>query len=116
MSYTPPEKMTIEQLKAEVDASFEEWERIKEDGCQDPSWPDGVNMNLVRNHIIFWYQYLQEKISASNEQLSLFDVNNDPIDKRPVPPVVPNSYMAPNGKHSHRLDKSPFWPNIVHEI
>ena len=116
MSYTPPEKMTIEQLKAEVDASFAEWERIKDNGCQDPSWPDGVNMNLVRNHIIFWYQYLQEKISASNEQLSFFDVDNDLIDRRPVPPVVPNAYMAPNGKHSHRLDKSPFWPNIVHEI
>ena len=116
MGYVPPEKMTVEQLEAEVDASFKHWNDIKEHGCQDPSWPDGVNMNLVRNHILFWYQYLQEKISAVNEQLSMFDTIAEPIDRRPVPPVVPDSYMAPNGKYSHRLDNDPRWPNIVHEI
>ena len=116
MTYTPPEKMTVDQLKREVDASFAQWEDIKENGCQDPSWPDGVNMNLVRNHISYWYQLLQERLSEPNAQLSMFETADRPADLRPLPPVVPDSYIAPNGKYAHRLDNNPFWPNIVHEI
>ena len=116
MGYIPPEKMTIEQLEEEIASSFKHWEDIKEHGCQDPSFPDGVNMNLVRNHIIYWYQFLQEKFSAENSQLSMFDTKSNPIYKRTFPPIVPNSYMAPNGKYSHRLDNNPFWPNIVYEF
>lgn len=28
------------------------WNHINENGCNDPFWPDGCNMNLTRNHII----------------------------------------------------------------
>lgn len=29
------------------------WAFINEYGCQNPLWPDGVNMNLTRNHILY---------------------------------------------------------------
>lgn len=113
MGYIPHEKMTVEQINAEIDSSFSRWNAIKENGCQDPSYPDGVNMNLLRNHIIYWYQILNELETNGETQLSMFDAA---VERKPVPPLVPNSYMAPNGKYSHRLDRSPFWPNVVREI
>ena len=50
--YIPPEKMTVEQIQANIDERFRAWDKIAQNGCSDPFWPDGVNMNLVRNHII----------------------------------------------------------------
>lgn len=53
--YIPPERMTEAQIMDEVDREFRRWNLLADGGCQDPGWPDGVNMNLVRNHIIYWY-------------------------------------------------------------
>ena len=70
--YIPHEKMTVQQIQAEIDREFQQWNNIACSGCQDPSWPDGVNMNLVRNHIIYWYRLLDEK-HVADTQTSLFD-------------------------------------------
>lgn len=37
---------------------IEHWKDINQNGCNDPFWSDGCNMNLTRNHII----YAQEKV------------------------------------------------------
>ena len=50
--YISPEKMTVEQIQDNIDERFRAWNQIAQNGCSDPGWPDGVNMNLVRNHII----------------------------------------------------------------
>ena len=52
--YIPPEQMTVEQIRASIDERFRAWNQIAQHGCSDPGWPDGVNMNLVRNHIIYY--------------------------------------------------------------
>ena len=65
----PPEQMTIQQIQAEIDQAFQQWNDIACNGCQDPGWPDGTNMDLVRNHIIFWYRVVDEKRRA-DKQLS----------------------------------------------
>ena len=111
--YIAPEKMTLEQLRAELDKSYAEWERLLKEGGSDPFWPDGVNMNLVRNHIIWWKSHIQAKLQT--EQLSMFDLSSG-SDERPVPPVVNNNYVAPDGKYSNRFDNSPLGDAIVHEI
>ena len=36
------------------------WRAIQKYGCHDPFWPDGVNMNLVRNHIIYHKKQIEE--------------------------------------------------------
>ena len=33
---------------------IEKWKKISQNGCNDPAWPDGANMNLLRNHIIYY--------------------------------------------------------------
>ena len=58
-------------------------------------------MNLVRNHIIYWYRWLADKVDR-DVQLSLFEGVMDMSGERPVPPVVPVNYMVPGGKYPDR--------------
>ena len=101
--YIPPEQMTIQQIQAEIDKEFQQWNDISGQGCQDPGWPDGTNMNLIRNHIIFWYKQLDEKNSADT-QTSLFDNPIEEESRRPVPPEVSDQYMVAGCKYSDRLN------------
>nr|DAM07038.1 MAG TPA: hypothetical protein [Caudoviricetes sp.] len=68
----------VEELKRE----YEQWEYLKEYGGSDPSWEDGGNMNLVRNHIIYIKKQMQEQ-GIHSELLS-----------KEIPPEVDNKYMA----------------------
>ena len=64
-----------------------QWEYINQNGCNDPQWPDGVNMNLTRNHII----YAKQQIAEICEQHGI------PIPEEmylPTPPEVDDCYMA----------------------
>lgn len=63
------------------------WAFINEHGCQDPFWPDGANMNLVRNHIL----YARRQIAALCEEQGL---ELPAVYYLPVPPGVPDNYMA----------------------
>ena len=101
--YISPEQMTVQQIQAEVDQEFQRWNDIACKGCQDPFWPDGVNMNLVRNHIIYWYKLLDEK-QNTDTQTSLFDIQAEETPRRPVPPIVPDQYMVAGCEHSNRLN------------
>lgn len=88
----------ISQHEKEIAAETQRWNHIKKHGCSDPLYPDGCNMNLVRNHIIY---HISEMRKLQNEpaQLSMFDPSpgfpSETIlkDKR-IPPKVPNSFMA----------------------
>ena len=41
------------------------WENLRVRGGQDPFWPDGVNMNLTRNHVIYAKRCLREMAERS---------------------------------------------------
>ena len=109
--YIPPEQMTVEQIRASIDERFRAWNQIAQHGCSDPGWPDGVNMNLVRNHIIYYYRLLHER-QAWQVQISLFDAPAS-TRERPIPPEVPDNYMVAGCEHSHRLDKSGWGDKLV---
>ena len=109
--YIPPERMTEAQIIAEVDREFSRWNHLADGGCQDPGWTDGVNMNLVRNHIIYWYSLLDER-GLAEVQLSLFPGESVAKDRRPIPPEVPDRYMVRDGKYPNRLSEQR-WPNLV---
>ena len=84
-------KKTLEQeLKEHRERIIEEredWKYINEHGCNDPSWTDGTNMNLVRNHILYYRVKIEEICKETGmplpEEYFL-----------PVPPEVPENYMA----------------------
>lgn len=77
----------------EVDRSFDRWNEIAYKGAGDPFWPDGTNMNLVRNHIIYYYKKMDEDCG----QLSMFEVSEE--GRRPIPPKVSDNYMVIGGSH-----------------
>lgn len=70
---------------AALEKSFARWDLIRENGCSDPFWADGVNMNLVRNHIIFYKQKLSEETTLFLLPEAFY---------RETPPLVDNDYMA----------------------
>ena len=109
--YIPPERMTEAQIREEVNREFRRWNELAAGGCRDPHWPDGYNMNLVRNHIIYWYSLLREKMSAP-VQLSLFGTCENLEGERPIPPEVPTRYMIRDGEYPNRLSEA-VWPNLV---
>lgn len=70
-----------------VSDSLSRWLAIKAGGCHDPQWPDGCNMNLVRNHMLYYKEKIkkicQEKDIPFPEEYYL-----------PVPPKVDQNFMA----------------------
>lgn len=89
----PTEKMSREQLLTAIDDAFSTWQKIYQNGCSDPSWEDGVNLNLVRNHIIAYYRVLDER-AGEPVQLSLLSAEQDYDVRRLLPPKVDSKYMA----------------------
>lgn len=88
----------IKQLRENIVQDLKHWQYLREYGCQDPFWADGVNMNLTRNHIIYYKMRLRELCPDGSlpEEYYL-----------PTPPEVDNNYLAPNGKcydvRKHRI-------------
>ena len=91
------EKERIESYCEEMRKSIERWKDINKNGCNDPFWADGSNMNLVRNHIIY-YKHMISEICKEN-QISLPDEYYFSI-----PPEVNNHYMA-NRKQKERVKR-----------
>ena len=86
----PTPEQEIEQLRKDIVRELEHWQALREYGCQDPFWPDGTNMNLTHQHIIYYKERLKELIPGGNlpEEYYL-----------PTPPVVDNDYLAPKGEY-----------------
>ena len=74
-----------ENYARKVEERYAAWEKLHTDGGTDPGYPDGVNLNLIRNHIIN-YKRLMENTMWALLHAELFN--------RPLPPEVPNSYFA----------------------
>lgn len=69
-------------LNSELKDRYECWEFLKQFGGNDPTWADGFNMNLVRNHIIYIKRQMQEQ-----------GIKSELLNKE-IPPEVDNAYMA----------------------
>ena len=66
---------------------IEHWKVINQNGCSDPFWPDGCNMNLTRNHIIAYKRDIAE----------LCEENGMPLPEEyflKILPEVDDNYMA----------------------
>lgn len=77
-------KKENENLAGELASSFAQWEYLKEHGGSDPFYADGTNMNLVRNHIMYYKNRMVEEYGADYEKYP-------EIFYRELPPEVKNS-------------------------
>ncbi len=82
---------------AALENSFARWDFIHEHGCSDPFWADGVNMNLVRNHIMYYKQKLSEEATLFLLPEAYY---------REVPPEVDNIFMARPDEIRQNADRS----------
>lgn len=65
-------KTLQEQISAEANEirrGIAHWCYMREYGCSDPSWPDGANMNLARNNIIYGKRRLEELCTEAGVDL-----------------------------------------------
>lgn len=83
----PAPEQTLQQYREDLMGSMERWADIKINGCNEPAWPDGTNMNLAKNHII-WYRFKIMEICTVHE------LAYPPEYYLTVPPEVPSGYMA----------------------
>lgn len=86
-SKTPQEQM--QETVAELVERYNRWQDLYKNGCFDPSYCDGVNLNLVRNHIHFAKRNI-EKLVEEHKELS-FPAEYEKIE---IPQEVSNDYMA----------------------
>lgn len=74
-----------EQLAEVIRESHEQWNRLRENGGSDPFWTDGVNLNLVRNHIIYGRRLCEEELQEGDYPEEYY---------LPLPEKVPPNYMV----------------------
>ena len=65
-------KKENENLAEELEKSFERWEHLKEHGGSDPFYADGTNMNLVRNHIMYYKNKMVEIKDGAAQALEYY--------------------------------------------
>ena len=51
---------STKQIERELNDRFMRWAHIMKNGAGDPNWPDGTNLNLLRNHIIYYKRKCEE--------------------------------------------------------
>jgi len=80
-------KKPKEDYGMSLQKAYESWNYLREHGGNDPFYEDGVNMNLVRNHIIYYKRKLEEQ--------------NGPFPEcyyRKIPPETDMNYVTNSGE------------------
>lgn len=87
----------IDEYATQIVREINHWNYILEHGCNDPFWADGCNMNLIRNHIIYYKLEIAEYCEATGTELpSEYYL--------PTPPEVDENYMAvKKGKRAEKI-------------
>lgn len=80
-------KELLDDYIEQCENSYKRWHDVFNNGCFDPTWADGVNLNLVRNHILI----AKKNIGKLCKQEELED---PPILLREIPPELDCDYMA----------------------
>lgn len=77
---------SVEDVLKDYHEEYLRWKHLLSYGGRDPFWPDGVNLNLVRNHMIADLKNLKE-LAQEQDIPELKDLPE-------VPPEVPENYVA----------------------
>lgn len=85
-------KKTKPDLRKELREEFSRWKHLYEEGGSDPFWSDGVNMNLVRNHILYTKKRIEEEVENNPDFVC------PPEYHLKTPPEAPMNYMAKAGQ------------------
>ena len=90
-------KEKLLEAKREVVKRLEMWEKQYQNGCSDPFWSDGCNLNLLRNHILYYKNAIKNICEQNN-----IDFPGEYF--LPAPPEVDRNYFAnPNSERAKRI-------------
>ena len=78
-------KKPPEDFAALIQKEYDIWEHYHAYGGSDPGYADGVNMNLLRNHILYYRRQIEENMQPQEYP---------DIYHRELPPEVDRDYMA----------------------
>lgn len=78
-------RRSVENPVQELQSAFDQWDALHEHGAHDPFWSDGVNLNLERNHILYYKGRIERELPPKDYPA---------IYQRPTPPQMPDDYMA----------------------
>ena len=70
------QKKCVDELKED----FERYQYVLENGSNDPLWSDGVNLNLIRNHIIHHKKIIENKFVNESYPAIYFQPTPDEVD------------------------------------
>ena len=79
-----PKQHTVDYA-AELQKDFDRWDHLYQHGGRDPTWPDGVGLNLVRRHIMIDRRQLEDNPTLFGFPECYY---------RDIPPEVDINYMA----------------------
>lgn len=74
---------TLEALLKALKQDQEYWNHVYLNGCNDPTWTDGVNLNLIHNHIIYDYEKIKKYYPDEYAKMDIVE-----------PMEMPSEYMA----------------------
>lgn len=77
----------LKEAIASCEESHRHWHDIYENGCSDPFWADGVNLNLVHNHIRYYNNIIRECCDELGQDYP-------EVYHREIPPEVDPDYIA----------------------
>ena len=84
----------LARLTTHLTHDFKRWEHLYQFGGSDPFWEDGVNLNLVRNHIISDKLQIAQLVNEQSDVISFFGVSYPDIYYKETPPKIDARYMA----------------------
>lgn len=107
MKKTPERK--VDEIVEEIKHTISHWKNCNKNGCNDPFYPDGLNMNLLRNHLVYYKRQIRE-ICISN------DLPLPPEAYTPNLPYTDCNYFAkPESDRARRIMSRPGWQCYNHE-
>lgn len=87
----PSLEKQLEEAIANHAAEYKQWYHYWKYGGSDPFWPDGSNMHLIRNHIIYYKRQMKELCEQIGCDLP-------ECYAEALPPEVDKDYMARRGE------------------
>ncbi len=90
-------KKHSKNLEEELQREFGQWDTLYTFGGHDPFWSDGCNLNLVRNHILYYKKEI-EKVGDPQHYPSIY--------YKETPPEVSQDYMARSEEIRENAKKS----------
>lgn len=94
-----------DNIKLQAAADMQRWINLVQGACNDPFYPDGVNINLKRNHII----YAKKRLEEIRDEFGVMVLQSE-LDRIVIPPYIDNNYFAiPDSERAKKIRDCNGW-------